>query len=88
VRGCVVVGVDVVSGVVDPPPPAAAAMPTPLTPATAAEATTIAHRRMDIGESPFVRRALDWATLWREADHAEVNRGYRSAEIRLRGSAS
>jgi hypothetical protein len=76
VRGCVVVGVDVVSGVVDPPPPAAAAMPTPLTPAAAAEATTIANRRMDIGESPFVRGALDGATLSHEGDYPELNRSY------------
>jgi hypothetical protein len=58
VRGCSVVGVDVVFGVADdPPPPAAAAMPTPLTAATEAEASSTAYLRMDIGASPFVHRA-------------------------------
>jgi hypothetical protein len=59
VRGGVAVGVDVVLGVVDDPPPlAAAAMPTPLTAATAAEASTTAYLRMDIGTSPFVHGPL------------------------------
>jgi hypothetical protein len=58
VRGCVVVGVDGVVGVVDPPPLAAAAMPTPLTAATVAEARTTAYLRMDIGATPFVHRGL------------------------------
>jgi hypothetical protein len=53
-----VVGVDGVVGVDDDPlPPAAAAMPTPLTAATAAEASRTAYLRMDIGASPFVHRA-------------------------------
>jgi hypothetical protein len=56
VRGCVVVGIDGVVGVVDPPPLAAAAMPTPLTAATVAEARTTAYLRMDIGATPFVHR--------------------------------
>jgi hypothetical protein len=60
VRGCVWLGAGVVLGVADDPPPPlwAAASPTPLTAATAAEPRITAYLRMDIGASPSVHGSL------------------------------